>query len=83
VAAGVKDDEDVAVTRVPAAHVDEVLDHATDLGSRDLDDVVGRPSRSASRSWHHEVRPGSSAATNEYGRPGTNWSEERPLRPWT
>jgi hypothetical protein len=27
----------------------------------------------ASSSWHHEVRPVSNAATNEYGQPGMNW----------
>jgi hypothetical protein len=40
VVSGVEDDEDVAVAEVPAAHVDEVLDHAADLGGGDLGDVV-------------------------------------------
>jgi hypothetical protein len=39
------------------------------------------PSRTASSSWHQEVRPVSSAATKEYGQPGMNWSLERPERP--
>jgi hypothetical protein len=40
VVAGVEDDEDVAVAQVPAAHLEQVLDHAAELGGGDLGDVV-------------------------------------------
>ncbi|MET8081333.1 hypothetical protein [Streptomyces sp. NPDC005303] len=35
--------EDVAVADVPAAHLDQVLDHAAELGGGDLGDVVLGP----------------------------------------
>jgi hypothetical protein len=40
VVAGVDVDEDVAVADVPAAHLDQVLDHAAEMGGSDLGDVV-------------------------------------------
>lgn len=40
VVAGVKDDEDVTVAEMPAAHLDQVRDHTAELGGGDLDDVV-------------------------------------------
>jgi hypothetical protein len=40
VVAGVEDDEDVTVARMPAAHLDQVLDHAAEWGGGDLGDVV-------------------------------------------
>lgn len=43
VVTGVEDDQDVAVARLPAAHADEVFDHAADLSACDLGDIVGRP----------------------------------------
>ncbi|KOT65810.1 hypothetical protein ADK43_02475 [Streptomyces rimosus subsp. rimosus] len=39
------------------------------------------PRRTASRSWHQDVRPDSRAATKEHGQSGMNWSDDLPLRP--
>lgn len=41
--AGAEDDEDVAVAEVPAAHLDQVRDHTSELGGGDLGDVVLGP----------------------------------------
>jgi hypothetical protein len=43
VVACVEDDQDVAVARLPAAHLDQIDDHPADLGGGDLGDIVGRP----------------------------------------
>lgn len=43
VVAGTEDDQDVAVTRVPAAHLDQIHDHPADLGGGGLGDVVVWP----------------------------------------
>ncbi len=77
---GVEDDEDGTVTHVPAVHVDEVFDHS---GTWAAVTSAAGPMRTASRSRRQEVRPVSRAATKEYGRPGTSWSEDRSPRPWT
>ena len=65
VIAGVEDDQDVAVTRLPTAHVDEVLDHTADLDGGDLGDIVGRPQPQRVQDLTPRARPDSRAATNE------------------
>ncbi|GGX42983.1 hypothetical protein GCM10010341_76170 [Streptomyces noursei] len=57
VVAGVEGDEDVAVAGVPAAHLDQVRDHAAELGGGDLGDVV----LGAETDGVQELAPGSAA----------------------
>ena len=68
VIAGVQHDDDVRVALAPAPGRGQARYHLADLRGGDLGGVVGRagPSRTASSgSASHDVRPGSSATTQE------------------
>ncbi|KOG32812.1 hypothetical protein AQJ84_39245 [Streptomyces resistomycificus] len=72
VVAGVEDDQDVAVTRVPAAHLDQIHDHPADLSGGDLGDVVVRPETHGVQELAPRRPARFQSATKEYGQPGTN-----------
>lgn len=76
VVAGVEDDEDVVVADVPAAHLDQVLDHAVELRGGDFGGVVLGPETDGVQ----EPAP-EGAARFEGGGEGVRPTGERPLRP--
>ena len=67
---GVEDDQDRRVPLPPVPGGDQPGDHLTDLGGSDLGLIIAGAQPDASSTAVQEVRPGSSAATTEYGQPG-------------
>ena len=57
---------------MPVPCLDDPHHDLADLGGGHLGGIIGRagPSRTASSGRVQDVRPGLSAATNEYGQPG-------------
>ncbi|WP_246266993.1 hypothetical protein [Nonomuraea typhae] len=72
VVAGVGHDEDVRLPEARLPGGDQPLGHRARWRHR-----LG-PGQATSSSAVHELRPGSGAATNEYGQAGMNWA-----RPYT
>ncbi len=68
--AGVEDDQDVRVAVAPVPGGDRAARRPRGPGRRSPRSVVGRAEPDRVQRRVHEVRPGSSAATNEYGQPG-------------
>ena len=93
VVAGVEHDQDVRVTVVVLPGRAQPPDQVAQLARRSPRSASwSGPSRTASSSAVHDVRPGSSAATNEYGHPGIRWDwpcaaavdvAEQPIRRWS
>ena len=82
VIAGIEHDQHVRVAVAPVPGVDEPGDdRRTWVAVTSVSSSSG-PSRTASKTEVHEVRPGSKAATKEYGQPGIIWACPLP-RPYT